>query len=122
MLMLLFAGGLAPLVEARAHGVIGGEDSGNWLFWLYGLVAAAIIGFIGYRKWWAGKISPERRALRQQLRDFEHALNSCRTQLQNAVDYPKECGLTESQRLDQVQSAALIEEKIDEIKAELAAA
>ena len=124
-LMLLLtssAGGLALITPAFAHGVIGGEDSGNVFFWIYGLVAAAIIGFLIYRKWWGGKISPERRALKRQLGDFERALNACRTQLQNAVDYPKECGLTESQRLDQVQSAASIEEKIDEIKAKLAVA
>ena len=115
LLTASLAGSLAPLVQAFAHWVTGGEeDGGNELLWLYGLVLAAIAGFVIYRKKWPGNVSPERRALKRQLSDFERALTLCMSQLQNADDYPKECGLTEKQRLDRVQSAASIREKIDE--------
>jgi hypothetical protein len=122
LLVTSLAGSLAPLYCAIAHGVTGGEeDAGNELFWIYGLLLVGIAGFVIYRKWWRGRVSPERRALRRRLSEFERALTLCRAQLQNAEDYPKECGLTEEQRLERLQSAASIQEKIDEIKMDLAA-
>ena len=122
LLMTSLAGSLAPLSFALAHGVTGGEeDAGNELFWLYGLVLTGIAGIVIYRKWWATRESPERRQLKRRLIDFERALTSCRAQLQNAEDYPKECGLTDEQRLERLKSLASIRGKIDEIKMELAA-
>lgn len=122
LLLTSLAGSLAPLAQALAHGVTGGdEDSGNEFFWLYGLLLAGIAGFVIYRKWWRPKESPERRALKRRLSEFERALTSCMAQLKNAEDYPNECGLTDEQRRERLESAASIRGKIDEIKMELAA-
>ncbi len=122
LLMTSLAGSLAPLTLAFAHGVTGGEeDGGNGLFWLYGLVLASIAGFVIYRKWWGARESPERRALKRRLSDFERALTSCMAQLHNAEDYPKECGLTDEQRQERLESVESIQGKIDEIKMDLAA-
>ncbi len=121
LLVTFLAGSLAPLSFAIAHGVTGGEENaGNELFWIYGFLLVGIAGLVICRKWWAIKESPERRALRRRLSEFERALASCRAQLQNAENYPKECGLTEEQRQERLQSAASIQGKIDEIKMDLA--
>ena len=122
LLITSLVGSLAPLALAFAHGVFGGEeDAGNGLFWLYGLVLAFIAGIVIYRKWWGARESPERRALKGRLSDFERALSSCMAQLQNAEDYPKECGLTDEQRLERLKSVASIQGKIEAIKMDLAA-
>jgi hypothetical protein len=122
LLSIFLAGSLAPLSFAFAHGVtVGEEDAGNELFWLYGLLFAGITGFVIYRKWWVAKETPERRQMKRRLSEFERALTSCRAQLQNAEDYPKECGLTDEQRLERLESVESIQGKINEIKMDLAA-
>lgn len=110
------------MAQAFAHGVTGGgdHDEGNEFFWLYGLVLAAIAGFLIYRKWWRNKESPERRALRRQLGDFERDLALYVTQLQNAEDYPRECGLTGEERRQRQDTVTAIQREIDEIKMDLA--
>ncbi len=121
LLMASLGGSLAPLAPAFAHGVIGGEDSGNEFFWIYGLVLTGLAGTLIYRKWWAVQETPERKAQKSRLRDFERDHALCMTQLQNAEDYPQECGLTEAERKDRLQSAASMQKNIDEIKSDLAA-
>ena len=79
-----------------------------------------IIGTVIYRKWLAKSETPERRALKQNLREFERSLNSYLVQLQNADDYPNECGISEEKRLEKNESVAMIQNKIDEIRIELA--
>ena len=121
LLMASSAWSLAPLSAALAHGAQTGEqDSGHGLFWIYGFLLAGIAGLIIYRKWWRGKEPPERRALKRRLGELQRAHASCLKQLQNAEDYPKECGLTGEQRRDRVESVALIRRRIDETKADLA--
>ena len=112
---------LAPLSAALAHGAQTGEqDSGHGLFWIYGFLLAGIAGLIIYRKWWRGKEPPERRALKRRLGELQRAHASCLKQLQNAEDYPKECGLTDADRHERLRSVASIRGEIDVIKTELA--
>jgi len=122
LLIASLAGSLAPLSTAFAHfGLAGDEDVGHVLFWFYGLLLAGITGYVLYRKWWKPEESPEHRALKRRLSECERALTSCRTQLQNAEDYPKECGLTDVQRRECQESIASIQGKIEKIKMDLAA-
>ena len=122
LLMMFLAGSLAPLTSAFAHfGLYGDEEVGLVLYWFYGLLFAGITGFVIYRKWWVAKETPERRQMKRRLSEFERALTSCRAQLQNAEDYPKECGLTDEQRLERLESVESIQGKIIEIKMDLAA-
>ena len=121
LLIAFLAGSLAPVSSAFAHfGLAGDEDVGHVLFWFYGLLLAGITGYVIYRKWWRAKVTPEHRALKRRLNEFERALTSCRTQLQNAEDYPKECGLTDLQRRERQESIESIQGKIVEIKLDLA--
>ena len=122
LLIAFLAGSLAPVSSAFAHfGLAGDEDVGHVLFWFYGLLLAGITGYVFYRKWWRAKVTPEHRALKRRLNEFERALTSCMTQLQNAEDYPKECGLTDLQRRERQESIESIQGKIVEIKLDLAA-
>lgn len=119
--MMSSAGALVSSAPAFAHGVIGGEDSGNWLFWVYGLVLTGIAGILIYRKKRAANESPEHTARKSRLRDLERDHALCLKQLQNAEDYPKECGLTKAERRGLMQSVASIQKNIDDIKADLTA-
>ncbi|NQV54236.1 MAG: hypothetical protein HQ503_00130 [Rhodospirillales bacterium] len=113
---------MAPLAFAYAHGGVGsGDDGGTGLFLIYGLVLAGVAGLIIYRKWIRAGQSPEQRTLKRSLKDFERALETCLTQLQNAEDYPNECGLTETERRERLASAASIRAQIERAKAGLAA-
>ena len=112
---------LCPIKPTFAHfGLSGDEDVGHALFWFYGLLLVGVIGTVIYRKWLAKNETPERRKLKQNLREFEHSLNTYLVQLQNADDYPNECGISEEQRLEKNKSVATIQNKIDEIRLELA--
>ena len=110
-----------PIKSSLAHfGLSGDDDVGHALFWFYGILLVGIIGTVIYRKWIAKNETPERRQLKQNLREFESSLNSFLVQLQNADDYPNECGISEEQRLEKNESVATIQNKIDEIRLELA--
>jgi len=123
ILLLVFLGSWAPLDMAHAHfGLAGDEDIGHGMFWAYGLVLAGLVGFVIYQKWTRHTSSPEQRALKRDLRELQRARTSCLTQLQNAMDYPKECGLTDAERQEREKSVALFQRKIDEAEAHLAAA
>jgi len=119
LFLVSMVGSHALITRVSAHGVVGGEDSGNEFFWLYGLVLVLLAGLLIYRKRQASLDSPERRAKKSRLRDYERDYAVCMSQLKNADDYPEECGLTQAERQDRVQSAAAIQENIDNIKAEL---
>ena len=107
--------------SAYAHfGLSGDEDVGHALFWFYGILLTSIIGYVIYRKWLAKNETPERLILKRRLSEFERTLNSCLVQLQNADDYPNECGLTDMQRLERNKTISTIQKKIDEIRLELA--
>ena len=107
--------------SALAHfGLSGDEDVGHALFWFYGILLTSIISYVIYRKWLAKNETPERLILKRRLSEFERTLNSCLVQLQNADDYPNECGLTDKQRSERKETVATIQKKIDEIRLELA--
>ena len=108
---------------AHAHfGLAGDDEVGHGLIIGYGLLLFGLVSFVVYRKWLRTSESPEQRTLKRNLRELQRARTSCLTQLQNAVDYPKECGLTESERLEREKSVALFEHEINEAEAHLAAA
>ena len=92
---------LYPIKSTFAHfGLSGDEDVGHALFWFYGILLVGIIGTVIHRKWLAKNETPERRKLKINLREFERSLNSYLLQLQNADDYPNECGISEEERLE----------------------
>ena len=122
MLVTFLAASLSNATLALAHfGLADGDDVGTGLFWVWGVFLAGIVGFFVYKKWWASDEQPERRALKRRLGELERALSSCQSQLQNAKDYPNECGLSEEQRRERLTTVMSIQGLIDKTKAELAA-
>ncbi|MBT3916083.1 MAG: hypothetical protein HN731_01345 [Rhodospirillaceae bacterium] len=114
---------LAAMDTAYAHsGTVGDEDVGGNMFWAYGLVLSGLAGILIYRKWMRSTSSPEQRALRYNLKELQRAHTACLKQLQNAKDYPRECGLTDAERLEREKSVALFQRKINEAEAHLATA
>jgi len=113
---------LAPFSKAWAHfGLADGEEIGHGIFWAYGLVFTGLICFVFYRRWAGSQGTPEQRSLNCHLKELERALNSCLKQLKNAEEYPKECGLTDEQRHESMNSVTVIQTQIDETKEMLAA-
>ena len=120
---IVFIGSWTPLESANAHfGLAGDEEIGHGLLIGYCLLLICLASFVVYRKWLRTSESSEQRVLKRDLRELRRAHNSCKTQLQNAEDYPKECGLTEAERLEREKSVTLIQRQIDEAEAHLAAA
>jgi hypothetical protein len=118
LLILSVAGAMAPLASAFAHfGLYGDKEIGHGLFWMYGIAFTGLAAFIIYRKRSRAGLTPEQHELRQRVADLERALTACMTQLQNAEDYPNECGLTYAEREERLVSASSIREKIAEINA-----
>ncbi len=116
------AAGLGTATSAFAHfGLADGDDVGTGLFWAWGVFLAGIVGFFVYRKYWRGEEKQNYRAVKHRLSDLERALRSCQSQLQNAEDYPRECGLSDQQRRENQQSVISIQGLIIKTKAELAA-
>jgi hypothetical protein len=117
--MAAWAGSIIPTL-AHAHGVISSDDdSGYGIWWLYGIVFGGLSGLLFLRKWRAVKEPPEKMAHKRRLKDLERALKSHLMQLRNADDYPKECGLTDEQRRDSLDSIAKIRHLIEVAKSEL---
>jgi hypothetical protein len=118
----VFVSIFAPLSEALAHvGLADGEDIGHGMFWAYGLVFTALISFVFYRQWASRQGTSEQRSLNRHLKVLERALNSCLKQLKNAEEYPNECGLTDVQRRESLESVTLIQTQIAETKEILSA-
>ena len=104
-----------------AHGGIADEgELGHGIFWLYGLVFAGLAGFILYKLIVDRNETSERKELRRRLAEFEHGLKSCLKELQNAEEYPLECGLSGEQRQILLESVATIHQLIEETKSKLA--
>ena len=113
---------LSPLSRALAHfGLADGEDIGHGIFWAYGLVFAALIGFIIYRRWDRRRGTPEQRSLRLQLKELNRALDVCLKKIKNADEYPNECGLSDEKRRRELESAKSIRSKIGHTKEILSA-
>ena len=115
--MAALAGSIIPAL-VHAHGILASDDdTGYGIWWLY-----AILGGLGglaiFRKWRGGKERPVRRAHKRRLADLERSLKSCLMQLRNADDYPNECGLTDEQRRDNLDSAAKFRRLIEDAKSE----
>ena len=105
---------------AFAHGGIGDEgDLGGGIFWLYGVMFAGLAGFILYKLIVGRNETPERKELRRRLAEFEHELKSCLKELKNAEEYPLECGLSDEQRQQLLESVAAIHRLIEETKRKL---
>ena len=105
---------------AFAHGGIGDEgDLGGGIFWLYGVMFAGLAGFILYKLIVGRNETPERKELRRRLAEFEHELKSCLKELKNAKEYPLECGLSDEQRQQLLESFAAIHRLIEETKRKL---
>jgi hypothetical protein len=118
--MAALAGTTVPAL-VDAHAVMAGTpDPGLGMWWFYGLLLGGLGGTLLYRKWRGGKEPPERKALKRRLAELERVLKSNLMQLQNADDYPKECGLTDEQRRDRQISMTKIRRLIYHAKSELA--
>ena len=105
---------------AFAHGGIGDEgDLGQGIFWLYGIVFAGLAGLILYKVIGGRNETPERKELRRRLAELEHGLKSRSKELQNAEEYPLECGLSDEQRQQLSESVAAIHQLIEETKSKL---
>ena len=111
-----------PLSNAFANnGLTGGVEVGHGIFWAYGLVFAALIGFIIYRRWDKRRGTPEQRSLRLQLKELNRALDVCLKKIKNADEYPNECGLSDEKRRKELESAKSIQSKIGHTKEILSA-
>lgn len=121
VLATLIAASFSNVTPALAHfGLADGEDIGSELFWVWGIFIAGILGFFVYQRFCASDETPAGKALKIRISDLERALNSCQSQLQNAADYPNECGLTDRHRQERLESAASLQGLIEESKIELA--
>ena len=106
-----------PFSKAFANnGLAGSVEVGDGIFWAYGFVFLALIGFIIYRRWDRRRGTPEQRSLKLKLKELNHGLNTCLSQIQNADKYPNECGLSDQQRRKNEESAALIRSQIDQTR------
>jgi hypothetical protein len=122
LLSTALLGCIAPLSKALAHfGLADGEEIGHGIFWVYGLVFTTLIGFVFYQRWARGKGTIEQRSLRLQLKELDRALHSCLKQIQNADDYPNECGLSKEQRNENMASVLQLQSQIDQTKEMLSA-
>ena len=122
LISILIIQSFFPLSNAFANnGLTGGVEVGHGIFWAYGLVFAALIGFIIYRRWDRRRGRPKQRSLRLQLKELNRALDTCLMQIQNADVYPNECGLSMAQRQENMNSVKSIQVKIDRAEELLAA-
>ena len=108
---------------ATAHGLLGtGHDIGHYLLWVYGIAFVALIGFMVVKLVRKGDSAHvEKKAMKRRITDLERALASCTKQLKNAEDYPVECGLSDEQRQEKLDSAVSLRQLIDAEKLKLIA-
>ena len=122
LISILIIQSFFPLSNAFANnGLTGGVEVGHGIFWAYGLVFVALIGFIIYRRWDRRRGTSEQRSLRLQLKELNRALDACLKQIKNADEYPNECGLSNEQRRKNIESAKSIQSQIGHTKETLSA-
>ena len=103
-----------PVSGALANnGLAGSVEIGDEIFWAYGFVFAALIGFVIYRRWDRRRGTPEQRTLRLKLKELNRLLSNCLNQIQNADKYPNECGLSDEQRRKSEEIAKSLQSQID---------
>ena len=103
-----------PVSGALANnGLAGSVEIGDEIFWAYGFVFAALIGFVIYRRWDRRRGTPEQRTLRLKLKELNRLLSNCLNQIQNADKYPNECGLSDEQRRKNEEIAKSLQSQID---------
>ena len=103
-----------PVSRALANnGLAGSVEIGDEIFWAYGFVFAALIGFVIYRRWDRRRGTPEQRTLRLKLKELNRLLSNCLNQIQNADKYPNECGLSDEQRRKNEEIAKSLQSQID---------
>ena len=103
-----------PVSIALANnGLAGSVEIGDEIFWAYGCVFAALIGFVIYRRWDRRRGTPEQRTLRLKLKELNRLLSNCLNQIQNADKYPNECGLSDEQRRKSEEIAKSLQSQID---------
>ncbi len=118
----LLVGCLLPLSGSLAHfGFADGEDPGHGIFWAYGIVFTALLGFVAYRRWSRSQGTPEQRSLKQQLKELDRALDACIKKIQIADEYPNECGISDEERRQNLEHAQSIRIKINKTKEMLSA-
>ncbi|MFP6759246.1 MAG: hypothetical protein VCC99_13675 [Alphaproteobacteria bacterium] len=124
VLALSAIAGVATIPSAAtAHGLLGtGHDIGHYLLWVYAIAFAALIGFVVVKLVRKGDSTQvEMKAVKRRITDLESTLASCTKQLKNAEDYPVECGLSDEQRQEKLDSATSLRQLIDEEKLKLIA-
>ena len=80
---------------------------------------AGLAGLILYKVIGGRNETPERKEQRRRLAELEHGLKSRSKELQNAEEYPLECGLSDEQRQQLSESVAAIHQLIEETKSNL---
>lgn len=98
------------------------HDRGAGLLWFYAIALVAIVGFIGFRIYLRSTRSPGHQRLTRRLDELEAALTSNLATLQNAEDYPSECGLSAKERKTRLDAVAAIRRLIEEEELKLASA
>ena len=114
LISILIVQSFLPVARALANnGLAGSVEIGDEIFWAYGFVFAALIGFVIYRRWDRRRGTPEQRTLRLKLKELNRLLSNCLNQIQNADKYPNECGLSDEQRRKSEEIAKSLQSQID---------
>ena len=98
------------------NGLAGSVEIGPVIFWVYGFVFLTLIGFIIYRRWNRRQGTPEQRSLKLKLKELNRTLNTYLKQIQNANEYPNECGLSAEQRRKNLEAVEKIRSQINYTK------
>lgn len=111
------------MIPGTAHASFCGlnidAETGQTILWVWGSAIGGLGVLFGYRYWLNANDTPERKALKIRLGELERGLASVMAQLHNADNYPRECGLTDTERSDRRKSAATIRRMIAEAKSEI---
>ncbi len=95
-------------------------DTGRGILAVWGGAVFGLGGFTLHRIWRNAAEPPEARALKTRLGELERGLALISSQLRNAEDYPRECGLSEEQHRDRQEAAISIREMIADVNSQLA--
>lgn len=105
---------LAPSLAFAHGGQTIDHDRGAGLLWFYAIALVAIVGFIVFRMYLRATRPPGHPRPSHRLAELETALTSNLATLQNAEDYPSECGLSAKERKTRLDAVATIRRLIEE--------